>query len=149
MAKDIPETNPITMKPKTASHWAEQSSWVPLPFCSPPGCPFPVKSLALSADVSPRTIHFRVLDKSPVSGGPGRGPLSCNTWTLEAGKAQTWGRGRLGDRKGRNQTRRKKPLRTTVDRLRPSPKNCAITLLWVITPSHFPSSSCSSGIRPA
>ena len=27
--------------------------------------------------MSPQTIHFRVLDKSPVS-GPGRGPLSCN-----------------------------------------------------------------------
>ena len=40
--------------------------------------PFPIKSLALSADVSPQTIHFRVLDKSPVS-GPGRGPPSCNT----------------------------------------------------------------------
>ena len=26
--------------------------------------------------MSPRTIHFRVLDKSPVS-GPGRGPPSC------------------------------------------------------------------------
>ena len=52
-------------------------SWVPLPYCSPPGCPFPIKSLALSADVSPWTIHFWVLDKSPVS-GPGRGSLSCN-----------------------------------------------------------------------
>ena len=33
--------------------------------------------------MSPRTIYFRVLDKSPVS-GPGRGPLSCNkpsVWT--------------------------------------------------------------------
>ena len=28
-----------------------------------------------------RTIHFRVLDKSPVL-GPGRGPLSCNKWRL-------------------------------------------------------------------
>ena len=33
-------------------------SWVSLPYCSPPGCPFPIKSLALSADVSPQTIHF-------------------------------------------------------------------------------------------
>ena len=31
--------------------------------------------------MSPRTIHFRVLDKSPVS-GPGRGPPSCNKWQL-------------------------------------------------------------------
>ena len=56
-------------------------SWVPLPYYSPPGCPFPIKSLALSAHVSPRTIHFQVLDKSPVS-GPGRGPPSCNQWRL-------------------------------------------------------------------
>ena len=79
LAKDHPETNPITIKPETASHAAEQFSWVPLPYCSPPGCPFPIKSLALSAHVSPRTIHFWVLDKSPVS-GPGRGPPSCNNY---------------------------------------------------------------------
>ena len=42
--------------------------------------PFPVKSLALSVGVSPTTIHFQVLDKSPVS-GPGRGPPSCNNST--------------------------------------------------------------------
>ena len=77
LAKDNRETNPITIKPETASHVAEQFSWVPLPWRAPPGCPFPRKSLALSEHVSPRTIHFRVLDKSPVS-GPGRGPPSCN-----------------------------------------------------------------------
>ena len=58
--------------------------WVPLSYCSPPGCPFPIKSLALSAHVSPRTIHFQVLDKSPVS-GPGRGPPSYNKWRLWRG----------------------------------------------------------------
>ena len=36
--------------------------------------PFPINSLALSAHVSPQKIHFRVLDRSPVS-GPGRGPF--------------------------------------------------------------------------
>ena len=72
---------PITIKPDIASHVAERFSWVPLPFCSPPRCPFPIKSLALSAHVSPRTIHFRVLDQSPVS-GPGRVPSSCNKWRL-------------------------------------------------------------------
>ena len=77
LVRDNPETNPITIKPKTASRVTEQFSWVPLPYCSPPGCPFPIKSLALSAHVSPQTIHFRVLDKSLVS-GPGRDPLSCN-----------------------------------------------------------------------
>ena len=45
--------------------------------------PFPKKSLALSAHVSPWTIQFQVLDKSPVS-GPGRGPPSCNNTTLMA-----------------------------------------------------------------
>ena len=78
--KGHPETNPITIKPETVSHAAELFSWVPLPYCSPPGCPFPIKSLALSAHVSPPTIHFRMLDKSPVL-GPGRGPPSCNTST--------------------------------------------------------------------
>ena len=76
LVKDQPDTNPITIKPETASHAAEQFSWVPLPYCSPSGCPFPIKSLTLSAHVSPQTIHFRVLDKSPVL-GPGRGPPSC------------------------------------------------------------------------
>ena len=56
-------------------------TWVPLPYCSPPGCPFPIKSLALSAHVSPQTLPFWVVDKSPVS-GPGRGPPSCNKWQL-------------------------------------------------------------------
>ena len=77
IGKGHPETNPITIKPDIAGHMAEQFSWVPLPYCSPPSCPFPIESLALSAHVSPRTIHFRVLDKSPVL-GPGRGPPSCN-----------------------------------------------------------------------
>ena len=80
MAKDNLETNPITIKPETASHAAELFSWVPLPCCSPPRCPFPMKSLALSARVSPWTIHSRVLDESPVL-GPGRGPPSCNNST--------------------------------------------------------------------
>ena len=75
LPKDNPETNPITVKP--VSRVTEQFSGVPFPYRSPPGCLFPIKSLALSAHVSPRTIHFRVLDKSPVS-GPGRGPPSCN-----------------------------------------------------------------------
>ena len=92
LAKDHPETNPITIKPEIGSHVTEQSSWVPLPSCSPPGHPFPIKPLALSAHVSPRTIHFRVLDKSPVS-GPGRGPPSYNSAmvkNLPANAGDTW-----------------------------------------------------------
>ena len=56
---------------------------------NPPGCPFPIKSLTLSAHVSPRTIHFWVLDKSPVS-GLGRGPPSCNTFTLYQNIGLPW-----------------------------------------------------------
>ena len=74
------EANPIAIKPETVSYVAEQFSWVPLSCCSLPGCPFPIKSLALSAHVSPQTIHFQVLDKSPLSGS-GRGPPSCNIYT--------------------------------------------------------------------
>ena len=37
LAKDHPETNPITIKPETASHAAEQFSWVPLPTALHPG----------------------------------------------------------------------------------------------------------------
>ena len=81
LAKENLETNPITIKPKTASHVTELFTWVPLPYCSPPRCPFPIKSPALSAHASPQTIHFRVLDKSLVS-GPGRGPPSCNSCKL-------------------------------------------------------------------
>ena len=77
LAKDHPETNPIIIKPKTASHMADQYYWFPLPYFSLPMCPFPIKSLALSAHVSPQTIHFQVLDKSPLS-GPERGPPSYN-----------------------------------------------------------------------
>ena len=77
LARDNPETNPITLKPETVSYVAEQSSWIPLPSCSPPGRPFPIKSLAVSARVSPRTIHFQMWDKSPLS-GPGRGSPSRN-----------------------------------------------------------------------
>ena len=80
LAKDNVETNPITIKPETASQVTELFSWVPLPSCSPPRRPFPIKPLALSAHVSPWTIHFWMLDKSPLL-GPGRGPPSCNNLT--------------------------------------------------------------------
>ena len=46
------------IKPEPASHVAEMFSWVPPPSCSPPGHPFPVKSLAFSAHASPQTIYF-------------------------------------------------------------------------------------------
>ena len=52
LAKDHPETNPITIKPETASHTAELFSWVLLRYCSPPGCPCPAKSCSVSRCVS-------------------------------------------------------------------------------------------------
>ena len=79
LAKDNPETNAITIKPKTASHVAKQFPWILLLYCSPPGRPFPVKSLAY---VSPQIIHFWVLGKSPLL-GPGRSPPSCNIRSQE------------------------------------------------------------------
>ena len=74
MAKTTRKIIPSPEKSETASHVAEQSSWAPLPCCSPPRCSFSINSLALSACVSPRTIHFGVLDKSPLL-GPGGGSL--------------------------------------------------------------------------
>ena len=80
LARDNSEANPTTIKPKTASHVVEQYSWLPLTSYFLPRCSFPIKSLTLSACVSPWTIHFWVLDKSPLS-GPGRNPHSCNRGT--------------------------------------------------------------------
>ena len=34
LARNIPEANPIIIKPKTASHVAGQFSWVPLPWAA-------------------------------------------------------------------------------------------------------------------
>ena len=68
LAKDNPESNPITINPETASHMAEQFSWIPLLYCSLPGCFFPIKYLAFSAHVSPWTIHFQVLRQEPTFG---------------------------------------------------------------------------------
>ena len=68
LVRDNQETQPITINPEAASHVAELSSWAPSPSCSPPGCPFPIKSSAFSAHVSPWTTHFWVLDKSPLLG---------------------------------------------------------------------------------
>ena len=63
-----PETNPITIKSNPVSHMAEQLSCTPLPSYSPPRHLFPIKSLALSACASPQTLHFPVVEKSPLLG---------------------------------------------------------------------------------
>ena len=75
LAKDNPETNPVTIKPETSSHVAEQFSWVPSPSCSPPGRPFPIKSLALSAHVSSNNSFLSVRQE------PSFGP-SCNIMVI-------------------------------------------------------------------
>ena len=72
------EANSIALKPAAANHASEQLSWVPLPCRPPPRLPFPVKSLAMSARVSPQAIYYPVLDKSPFL-GPGKGLPSCHS----------------------------------------------------------------------
>ena len=47
LARDNPETNPITIKPDTVSHVTEQFSWVSSQSFSLPGHLFPIKSAAL------------------------------------------------------------------------------------------------------
>ena len=80
MAKqdDWPETTwkltRFTIKAEAARHVAEHPSCIPLHCCSQPGGPYPIKVFAFSAHVYPQTIHFQVLDKSPLS-VPGRGPF--------------------------------------------------------------------------
>ena len=54
----------------------KQFSWVPWPCCSLPSHAFPVKSFT-SQHMSPQTLHFPVLDKSPLW-GPGSGAPSGN-----------------------------------------------------------------------
>ena len=73
LARGSPETNFITVKPEPTSCTGEQFSLAHVPCCSPPGCPFPIKSLALPARVSPWTTHFQVLANS-LFADPERGP---------------------------------------------------------------------------
>ena len=86
LAKDNPETNPITIKPETASHVTELFSWVPLPYCSPPRCPFPIKSLVLSAHVSSDNYFLSVRQESTLGalkGGlpfPTTLPMNIQDW---------------------------------------------------------------------
>ena len=72
-------TQKLTLSPSSPRLWAIWKSsppGSPHPH-SPPGHPFTIKSLALSARVPPPTICFWVLDKSPLW-GPGRGSPSWN-----------------------------------------------------------------------
>ena len=52
LARDKPETKPMTIKSETVSHVAEQFSPFPSPSCPPPQHPFPIKPLAWTALLS-------------------------------------------------------------------------------------------------
>ena len=80
--KDKQETNPINIKPETASHVAEHFSWVPLPCCSLPRCPFPIKSLALSASVSSDNSFLSVRHE-PSLGAMERAPLPTTSLLIK------------------------------------------------------------------
>ena len=75
--KDNPETNPITIKLETASHMAEQFSWVPLPYCSIPGHPFPIKSYCFVNRYVSSDNSFPSVRQEPTL-GPWKGSLSCS-----------------------------------------------------------------------
>ena len=78
---DWPKTTqklmPSPWNPRLRVTWQSSSPGFPYLLLSAQ-VPFPIASLVLPACVSPWTIVFQVLDKSPLW-GPGRGPLSCNT----------------------------------------------------------------------
>ena len=87
LAKDNPETNPVTIRPKTASHLAELFSWVPLPYCSPLGCPFQIKCLALSAHVSISSDNSFLSVRQEPCFGPWKGsPFLQHSCWQECGK---------------------------------------------------------------
>ena len=79
LIRDDLETNPITIKPETANHAAEQFSWVPLLSCSPPWAPFPNK---ISCFVSTGVSSFLSVRQEPHLGS-GKGLSSCNIPTIE------------------------------------------------------------------
>ena len=83
--RNLPHYQPVTIKPETVSHVAEQFSQFPLSYCSPlspsaPRHPFPIKSFALSVHLPLQIIHFGILDKSPFL-GIRRGSPSCNNFS--------------------------------------------------------------------
>ena len=64
------------------SHVAEQFPWLPLPSCSPPRCPFRIKSLALSACIS-LDNYFPGVRQELTLGALRATPLSYSTTTCE------------------------------------------------------------------
>ena len=77
LAKDNPETNPISVKPETLSHKTEQFSWVPLPSCSPLGGPLPNSLLLCQLCVSSDNSFPSVRQELPF--GPWKVSSFCNT----------------------------------------------------------------------
>ena len=80
---DWPETTlKLTPSPQNlilSTMWKSSSLGFPYPAALCLGSPFPIKPLTLSIHVSPRTIHFWILDKNLLS-GPERDPPSCNSF---------------------------------------------------------------------
>ena len=127
LAKDSPETIPITIKPTTASHKTEQFSWVPFPSCSLPRRSFPIKSLALPAHVSSDN-SFPSVRQEPTLGslggvllpttflpGESQGQRSLAGYSPQGHKEvdmseATWHAHTLGHQKGELS-----PLRTTAE----------------------------------
>ena len=78
-----PETHPLTknqdckLRDCELSCEAEQIFCVPLSYCSPPGRPFPVKPLALSACTVSSDNSFPSVRQEPIF-GPWKEPPSCN-----------------------------------------------------------------------
>ena len=86
LAKYNPETNNNTLDCKPQGR-----AVLPGSFNTPalPGCPFPVKALALSAHVSPQTIRFLALDKTHFWALEGV-PLPATDGQATGGSQPTW-----------------------------------------------------------
>ena len=67
LARDKPETNPITINPETASHVAEQFPWVPLPCCPPPR-PLPNKVICFVSTCVSLDSSFLSVRQEPTLG---------------------------------------------------------------------------------
>ena len=89
LARDNPESNPITIKPGTASHVAEHFSWAPLPSCSPPGGPLPNKgSCFVSTCVSSNNSFLSVRQEPHLGPWKGSPFLQHSYEFLQVGDAE-------------------------------------------------------------
>ena len=75
LVRDNLETNPVTIEPETGS--CDRAVLLgSLTYCSLPGVPFPINSLALSASISSDDSFPSVRQEPHL--GPGKGLPSCN-----------------------------------------------------------------------